>query len=178
MLQDDPESTEPAFVYYAFYGKAIHVGLERFPRDIDEPHLKALIGDTTCALRPKKTRAGYGEYLHIGCYAFSDNSTNTAISEGMDSLLAGPTLSPEQAAAAALIKAGHLTHTATQEAARTRLGILRLTKGGYASTDTDHIFAHLTHERFCRPRRSSVSGTVESRLNARSQPTYRQQSCC
>jgi hypothetical protein len=33
------------------------------------------------------------------------------------------------------------THTATEEAARTRLGFLRLTKGGQASTYADRVFA-------------------------------------
>jgi hypothetical protein len=38
--------------------------------------------------------------------------------------------SPEHAPAVALIRAGHRIHTAMEEAGRTRLGFLRLTKSG------------------------------------------------
>jgi hypothetical protein len=66
-----------------------------------------------------------------------------------------------QTAAVALIRAGHSTHTATEEAARTRLGFLRLTKGGQTSTDADRVFAELAHDRFCRPRPTVVSGPLD-----------------
>jgi hypothetical protein len=75
----------------------------------------------------------------------------------MDTLSNGPPLSTEQTSSDALIIAGHRTHTSTEEAARSRLGFLRLTKGGQAGTDADRVFAELAHVRFCRPRPSAVS---------------------
>jgi hypothetical protein len=68
----------------------------------------------------------------------------------------------------ALIRAGHRTHTATEEAARTRLGLLRLTKGGQASTYADRAFAELAHERFYRPRPTAVSGPLDALRQATS----------
>jgi hypothetical protein len=118
--------------------------------------------DTARALSDKRTQSAYDEYLHIGCYAFFDNCANAAISEGLDTLSHGPPLSAEQTAAIALIKAGHRTHTTTEEAARTRLGFLRLTKGGKASTDADRVFVELAHERFYRPRPTAVSGPFDA----------------
>jgi hypothetical protein len=41
------------------------------------------------------------------------------------------------------------------------LGFLRFTKGGHASTDANHVFAKLAHERFCRPRPTAVSGPLD-----------------
>ena len=49
-----------------------------------------------------------------------------------------------------------------EEAARTRRGFLRLTKGGQASTDADRIIAEHAHERFCRPRPIAVSGPLDA----------------
>jgi hypothetical protein len=118
--------------------------------------------DTARALSDKRTQAAYDEYLHVGCYAFFDSCANAAISEGSDTLSNGPPLSAEQTAAIALIRASHRTHIATEEAARTRLGVLRLTKGGQASTDTDRVFAELAHERLCRPRPTAVSGPLDA----------------
>jgi hypothetical protein len=89
-----------------------------------------LTDDTARALSDKRTQAAYDQYLHIGCYAFFDSCSNAAISEGLDTLSHGLPLSAEHTAAIALIIAGHRTHTATEETARTRLGFLRLTKGG------------------------------------------------
>jgi hypothetical protein len=63
----------------------------------------------------------------------------------MDALSNGPPLSTKQVAAVALIQAAHRTHTATEKAARTQLGFLRLTKGGKASIDADRVFAELAH---------------------------------
>jgi pyruvate/2-oxoglutarate dehydrogenase complex dihydrolipoamide acyltransferase (E2) component len=80
----------------------------------------------------------------------------------MDALSNGPPLSSQQAAADALIRAGHRTHTTSEEAACTRLGFLRLAKGGHASTDADRVFAELAHERFCRPRPTAVSGPLDA----------------
>jgi hypothetical protein len=62
-----------------------------------------LTDDTARFLSDKTSQAGYDEYLHIGCNAFFDNYADTAIGEGLDALSAGPPLSPEQAAAVALI---------------------------------------------------------------------------
>jgi hypothetical protein len=102
------------------------------------------------------------EYLHIGCYAFFDSCANVAIGEALDTLSHGPPLSTEHAATIALIRAGHRTHTATEEAAHTRLGFLRLAKGGQVSPDADRVFAELAHERFCRPRPTAVSGPLDA----------------
>jgi hypothetical protein len=66
----------------------------------------------------------------MGCNAFFESCADAAVSEGMDALSNGPPLFIEQEAADTFIKAGHRTHLATEEAARTRLGFLRLTKGG------------------------------------------------
>jgi hypothetical protein len=76
----------------------------------------------------------------------------------MDSMSSGPTLFTEQTAAAALIKTGHDTHVSTEQAARTRLGFLRLTKGGQAGLDSDRVITELAHVSFCRPRPTAVSG--------------------
>jgi hypothetical protein len=100
--------------------------------------------------------------MHIGCYASLYSCANAAISEGLNALSNGPPLSAEQTTALALIRAGHCTHTATEEAARTRLGFLRLTKSGQANTDTDSVFAELAHQRFCRPRPTAVSGQLDA----------------
>jgi hypothetical protein len=71
-------------------------------------------------------------------------------------------LSPGQIAAVVLIRADHRTHTSTEEAARTRLGFLRLTKGGQSSSDSDRVLAELSHESFCRPRHAAVSGPMDA----------------
>ena len=103
----------------------IPAGLERPPRDVEEQRIWTLTYDTARALSDKLSQSAYDEYLHIGCYAFFDSCANAAISEGMDTMSNGPPLSAEQTAAVALIRAGHRTDTATEEAARTRLGFLR-----------------------------------------------------
>jgi hypothetical protein len=80
----------------------------------------------------------------------------------MDALSNGPPLSADQTASIALIIAGHRTQGATEEAARTRMGFLRLTKGGQTSTDADRVFAESAHERFCRSRPTVVSGPLDA----------------
>jgi hypothetical protein len=161
LLNDDPELHEPEFVDFAAYGKVIPAGLERPPRDIDETRLWTLTDDTGRFLNDRKSEAGYDEYLPIGCYAFFDSCANAAISEALDALSTGPPLLLEQATAVALITAGHRTHAATEEAARTRLGFLRLTKGGQTSSDSDRVFPELAHGRFCRPCPTAVSGPLD-----------------
>jgi hypothetical protein len=162
LLDDEPEPIVSEFVDFTYYGEVVLAGLERPPRDVEEPRLWTLTYDTARALSDKRTQSAYDEHLHIGCYAIFESCANTAISEGMDTLSNGPPLSAEQTAAVALIKAGHRTHTATEEAARTRLGFLRLTKCGQASTSADRVFAELAHERFCRPRPTAVSGPLDA----------------
>jgi hypothetical protein len=161
MMNDDPELHEPEFVDFAAYGKIIPTGLEQPPRDIDEPRLWTLMDDTARFLNDRKSQAGYDEYLHIGCYAFFDICANAAVGEALDALSTGPPIPAEQAAAVALIRAGHRTHIATEEAARTRQGFLRLTKGGQTSSDSDRVLAELAHERFCRPRPTAVSSALD-----------------
>jgi hypothetical protein len=58
MLNDDPELHEPEFVDFAAYGKVIHAGLGRPPRDIDEPRLWTLTDDTARFLSDRKSHAG------------------------------------------------------------------------------------------------------------------------
>jgi hypothetical protein len=157
LLDDEPDPSASEFVDFSYYGEVTPAGLERPPHDVDEPRMWTLTDDTARALSDKRTHAAYDEYLHIGCYAFFGCCANAAISEGLDTLSHGPPLSAEQTAAIALIRAGHRTHTATKEAARTRLAFLRLTNSGQASTDADRVFAELAHERFCRPRPTAVS---------------------
>jgi hypothetical protein len=117
--------------------------------------------DTVHLLNDNRSQPGYDEYLHICCYAFFDSCANTAISEGMDVMSSDPSLLTEQMAAVTLITAGHRTHATTEEAARTRSGFLRLTKGGQTSSDSDRVFAELAHEHFCRPRPTAVSGPLD-----------------
>jgi hypothetical protein len=163
MLDDEPDPSTSDFVDFTYYGEVIPAGLERSPRDIEEPRLWTFTYDTARALSDKRTQSAYDEYLHIGCYAFFfDSCANASIGEALDTLSYRPPLPAEQAAAIALIRAGHRTHTATEEAARTRVGCLRLTKGGQASTDADRVFAELAHERFCRPRPTAVSGPLDA----------------
>jgi hypothetical protein len=137
-------------------------GLERLPRDMDKRRLWALTEDTARVLSEERTQTAYDEYLHIGCYAFFESCANSAIGEGLDARLSGPTLSPEQAATIALFRGGHRTHPAPEEAARTRLGFLRLTKGVQASADIDHVFTKLVHERSSRPRPTTVLGPQDA----------------
>jgi hypothetical protein len=122
MLDDEPEPTASEIVDFTYYGEVIPAGL-----DVEEPRLSTLTDDTARTLSDKRTQAAYDEYLHIGCYAVFDSCANAAISEGMDALSSGPPLSLEHAPAVTLITTGNRTHTATEEAARTRLGFLRLT---------------------------------------------------
>jgi hypothetical protein len=39
MLDDEPEPTASEFVDFIYYGDVIPTGLERPPRDIEDPHL-------------------------------------------------------------------------------------------------------------------------------------------
>jgi hypothetical protein len=145
LLDDKLKPTASEFVDFTSHGGVIPAGLERPPRDVEEPRLWTLTNDTARAISDKRTQSAYDKYLHIGCYAFFDSCANVEISEGMDTLSNGPPLSVEHNAAVALIRAGHCTHTTTEEASRTRLGFLRLTKGGQASTDADRVFTELVH---------------------------------
>jgi hypothetical protein len=177
MLIDNPEPTEPEFADYAYYGKVIFAGLERPSRDVYEPRVSTLAGDTTRILSEKNTDSAHDEHLHIGCYITClDCSANTANSDGMDAMSTGPHVLPEQAKTIVLVKVGHRTHTTTEEAVRTRLGFLPLTKGGQASTNTDRVFAELPHERFCRApyRGLGITGCVAPSVrgpNAEGHPT-------
>jgi hypothetical protein len=48
MLNDKHGPTEHEFVDFAYYGKVVHVGLERPPDDDEEPRLMTLTHDTRC----------------------------------------------------------------------------------------------------------------------------------
>jgi hypothetical protein len=91
-LNDDSERLEPEFVDFSAYGKVNHAGLERHPRDIDEPRLRTLTDDTARCLNDIISQAGCNEYIYIGWYAFFESCANTAISEGKDALSSGPPL--------------------------------------------------------------------------------------
>jgi hypothetical protein len=90
---EDSELLELEFVDFSACGKVIPAGLERPPRDIDEPRLWTMTDDTARFISDRRSQAGYDEYLHIGCYAFVDSYAIAAIGEGMDSLSSGPPLS-------------------------------------------------------------------------------------
>jgi hypothetical protein len=42
MLDDEPEPTASEVVDFNYYGEVIHAGLERPPRDVEEPRLWTL----------------------------------------------------------------------------------------------------------------------------------------
>jgi hypothetical protein len=86
MLDDETEPTASEFVDFTYSGKVIPAGLERPPRDVEEPRLWTLTDDTARALSDERTQSAYDEYLHIGYYAFVDSSASATISEGMDTL--------------------------------------------------------------------------------------------
>jgi hypothetical protein len=130
LLDDETEPTESEFVDFTNYNEVIPAGLERPPRDVEEPRLLTHTDDTARPLADKRTQSTYDKYLHIGCYAFFDSCASAAIGEGMDTQSNAPPLSTERTAAVAHIRAGQRTHTTTEDAARTRMGFLRLTKGG------------------------------------------------
>jgi hypothetical protein len=70
LLDDEPEPTASEFVDSTYYGEVISTGLERPPRDVEEPRLWTLTHDTTRTLSNKKTQTAYDEYHHIDWYAF------------------------------------------------------------------------------------------------------------
>jgi hypothetical protein len=51
MLDDEPEPTASEFVDFAYYGEVTLVGLERPPRDVEEPRLWTLRDDTARTLK-------------------------------------------------------------------------------------------------------------------------------
>jgi hypothetical protein len=162
LLDDEPEPTVSESVDSAYCGEVISAGLERRPRDVEELRLWTLTCVIARALSEKKTQSNYDEYLHIGFYAFFDSCANAAISEGLDVVSKGPLLSPKKAVTVAFIIAGNRKYVATEEAACSRLGFLRLTKGRQSSTYADRVSAEFAHERFCRPRPTAVSGPLDA----------------
>jgi hypothetical protein len=99
MLDDKPDPAASELVG----GEVIPAGLERPPRDVEEPRLWTLTDDTARTLSDKRTQSAYDEYIHIGCYAFFHGCANAAVSEGLDAQSNGPPLSTKQEAAVALI---------------------------------------------------------------------------
>jgi hypothetical protein len=59
MLDDEPEPTASVFVDFTYYGEVIPAGLERPPRDVEEPRLRTLTVDTAQTLSDKRTQAAY-----------------------------------------------------------------------------------------------------------------------
>eukprot|EP00873_Tetraselmis_striata_P009740 jgi/Tetstr1/430004/TSEL_019865.t1 len=66
----DAPDNKLEYVDFAYYGRVIPPGLERPPRDVDEPRLWTMTDDTARALAEKRSQAAYDEYRHLGCYAF------------------------------------------------------------------------------------------------------------
>jgi hypothetical protein len=132
------------------------------PGDAEKLQVWKVTDDTTRSLSEKKTKSAYDECLHIGCYAFFDSCANAAVGEDLVAMPTGSTLSPEQTAAHAHIKAVIEPTTRRKEAAHTRLGFLRLIKGGQASTYTYRVFAEFAHDRLRCPHPTAVSGTLDA----------------
>jgi hypothetical protein len=63
LLDDKPDPSASDFVDFAYYGEVISAGLERPPRDIEEPRLWTLADDTARALSDKRTQSAYDEYM-------------------------------------------------------------------------------------------------------------------
>eukprot|EP00873_Tetraselmis_striata_P043203 jgi/Tetstr1/463467/TSEL_008359.t1 len=112
----DAPDDELEYVGFAYYGRVIPPGLERPPRDVDEPRLWTLTDDTARALAEKRSQAAYDEYLHLGCYAFFSSCANEAIRGAMDSLSTESATPASKAAALAELRACYHTHLATEEA--------------------------------------------------------------
>eukprot|EP00873_Tetraselmis_striata_P009155 jgi/Tetstr1/429419/TSEL_019329.t1 len=157
----DAPDNELEYVDFAYYGRVIPPGLERPPRDVDEPRLWTLTDDTARALADKRSQAAYDEYLHLGCYAFFSSCANEAMRCALESLSTESATPAGKAAALAELRACYRTHLATEEATRSRLGYLQLAKNGPTATEADRVFAELAHAKFCTPRRIAVSGQLD-----------------
>eukprot|EP00873_Tetraselmis_striata_P017157 jgi/Tetstr1/437421/TSEL_026103.t1 len=158
---EDAPDNELEYVDFAYYGRVIPPGLERPPRDVDEPRLWTLTDDTARALADKRSQAAYDEYLHLGCYAFFSSCANEAMRCALESLSTESATPAGKAAALAELRACYRTHLATEEATRSRLGYLQLAKNGPTATEADRVFAELAHAQFCTPRRIAVSGQLD-----------------
>jgi hypothetical protein len=55
MLDDEIEPTASEFVDFTYYGEVIPAGLERPPRDVEEPRLWTVTNDTARALADKRS---------------------------------------------------------------------------------------------------------------------------
>eukprot|EP00873_Tetraselmis_striata_P038373 jgi/Tetstr1/458637/TSEL_004341.t1 len=162
----DAPDNELEYVEFAYYGRVIPPGVERPPRDVDEPRLWTLTDDTARALAEKRSRAAYDEYLHLGCYAFLSSCANEAMRGALESLSTESATAASKAAALAELRACYRTHLATEEATRSRLSYLQLAKNGPTATETDRVFAELAHAKFCTPRRIAVSGQLDQLCRA------------
>eukprot|EP00873_Tetraselmis_striata_P000141 jgi/Tetstr1/420405/TSEL_011521.t1 len=157
----DAPDDELEYVDFAYYGRVIPPGLERPPRDVDEPRLWTLTDDTTRALAEKRSQTAYDEYMHLGCYAFFSSCANEAMRGALESLSTESATPASKAASLAELRACYRTHLATEEATRSRLGYLQLAKNGPTATEADRVFAELAHAKFCTPRRIAVSGQLD-----------------
>eukprot|EP00873_Tetraselmis_striata_P026853 jgi/Tetstr1/447117/TSEL_034555.t1 len=157
----DAPDNELEYVDFAYYGRVIPPGLERPPRDVDEPRLWTLTDDTARTLAEKRSQAAYDEYLHLGCYAFFSSCANEAMRGALESLSTESATPASKAAALAELRACYRTHLATEEATRSRLGYLQLAKNGPTATEADRVFAELAHAKFCTLRRIAVSGQLD-----------------
>eukprot|EP00873_Tetraselmis_striata_P009938 jgi/Tetstr1/430202/TSEL_020032.t2 len=157
----DTPDDELEYVDFAYYGRVIPPGLERPPRDVDEPRMWTLTDDTARALAEKRSQAAYDEYLHLDCYAFFSSCANEAMRGALESLSTESATPASKAAALAELRACYRTHLATEEATRSRLGYLQLAKNGPTATDADRVFAELAHAKFYTPRRIAVSEQLD-----------------
>eukprot|EP00873_Tetraselmis_striata_P034649 jgi/Tetstr1/454913/TSEL_041777.t1 len=158
----DAPDTGLEYVDFAYYGPVIPPGMERPPRDVDEPSLWTVTDDTARGLAEKRSLASYDEYLHMGCYAFFSSCANEAMRGALESLSNESTTAESRAAAFAELRACYRsTHLATEKATRSRFSYLKLTKNGPTATEADRVFAELAHAKFCTLRRIAVSGQLD-----------------
>jgi hypothetical protein len=84
LLNDDPEPFDHEVVDFAAYGKVTPAGMERPPRDIDEPRLWTSTNYAARFLSDKKSQARYHECPHTGSNAFLGRCASTAVGEGLE----------------------------------------------------------------------------------------------
>eukprot|EP00873_Tetraselmis_striata_P021608 jgi/Tetstr1/441872/TSEL_030082.t1 len=157
----DAADTELEYVDFAYNGRAIPLGL-----DVDAPRMWTLTANTVRGLAEKRSQAAYGEYLHLGCYAFFSSCANKSMRGALESLSTESPTEDGKATALAELRACYRTHLATRKATRSWLGYLQLAKNGPMATKADRVFAELAHAKFCTPKRIAVSGQLDQLCRA------------